>query len=169
MLTYGLRADEICKLTYRDLETDQVSGLQKLWIRARKGNIGMRIDTDIILIGMAREAIEEWIENCRIKFSPDTPLFVYFRSDGTPGKLNIQQGQFLNDRPLSPKIIEKIIGKYVVSAGIDHGDKRITSRTLRHTALAMLAQAGKSLKCINFIAGHKNVSSTLNYLQSTQA
>lgn len=74
MLTYGLRAGQICKLTHKDLDPERVKGQQRIWIRDRKGRIGRRADTDIILNGKALEAFDDWMENCGIRFEADSPI-----------------------------------------------------------------------------------------------
>ena len=169
MLTYGLRINEICKITFQDLDSERVKGQQKLWIRDRKGKIGRRADTDIILNGKALEAFDDWMEHCGIKFEPDSPIFVGFRYHVASGGLDIRWSQVRNKRPLTTRAVAEMIEKYVKSSGIDHGDKVISAHALRHTALTLLAQAGVELIDLKFLAGHQDVSTTLIYLHSVQS
>ncbi len=168
MLTYGLRVNEVCKLTYQDLETERVKGQQKLWIRDRKGRIGRRADTDIILNGKALEAFDDWISHCQIRFETDTPLFVGFRYQLNQG-LAIRWDDVRTKKALTTRAVEYMIEKYVAQAGIDHGDKVISAHALRHTAFTMLAKAGVELVDLKFLAGHQDVSTTLIYLHSVQS
>lgn len=168
MLTYGLRVNEVCKLEYQDLETERVKGQQKLWIRDRKGRIGRRADTDIILNGKALEAFDDWMNHCQIRFETDTPIFVGFRFDLTQG-LAIRWDHVRDKKHITTRAVEYMIEKYVDQAGIDHGDKVISAHALRHTAITMLARAGVKLVDLKFLAGHQDVSTTLIYLHSVQS
>lgn len=169
MLTYGLRVGEICKLTFQDLETERVKGQQKLWVRDRKGKIGRRADTDIILNGKVLEAFDEWMNNCGIPFKSDTPIFIGFRWQVSRGGLVVRWDQIREKKQLSTRSIEYMVKKYVDKAKLDHGDKVISSHALRHTALTMLARAGVKLIDLKFLAGHQDVSTTLIYLHSVQS
>ena len=169
ILTYGLRVGEICKLTFQDLEIERIKGQQKLWIRDRKGKIGRRADTDIILNGKVLQAFDEWIEHCNIKFDSKTPIFVGFRWQVTQGGLVIRWDHVREKKKLSTRAIEYMIEKYVQQADISHGDKVISAHALKHTALTMLAKAGVKLIDLKFLAGHQDVSTTLIYLHSVQS
>lgn len=169
MITYGLRVNEVCKLKYQDLERERVKGQQKLWVRDRKGRIGRRTDTDIILNGKVLQAFDSWMDSCGIRFTPDTPLFAGFIWDISAGGLEINYRRLREKKPLSVKALENMVAKYVTSAGIDHGDSVISPHALRHTALTLLAKEGIELIDLKFIAGHQDVSTTMIYLHSVQS
>ena len=169
MITYGLRVNEVCKLKYQDLERERVKGQQKLWVRDRKGRIGRRADTDIILNGKVLQAFDSWMDSCGIRFEPDTPLFAGFIWDISAGGLEINYRRLREKKPLSVKALENMVAKYVTSAGIDHGDSVISPHALRHTALTLLAKEGIELIDLKFIAGHQDVSTTMIYLHSVQS
>lgn len=169
MLTYGLRVNEVCKLSYQDLESERVGGQQKIWVRDRKGKIGRRADTDIILNGKVLEAFDDWMKHCQIAFDPDSPLFVGFRYQADSGGLVLRWDQIREKNRLSTRAIEYMIEKYVEAAGLDKGDKVISAHALRHTALTLLAKAGVELIDLKYLAGHQDVSTTLIYLHSVQS
>jgi len=169
MITYGLRANEVCKLRYQDLERERVKGQQKLWVRDRKGRIGRRADTDIILNGKVLEAFDRWMEACGIRFAPDTPLFAGFIWDVSAGGLAINYRRVRARKPLTVKAIENMVAKHVASAGLDRGERVISPHALRHTALTLLAKEGVELIDLKFIAGHQDVSTTMIYLHSVQS
>ena len=168
MLTYGLRAGEICKLSYKDLDQERVKGQQRIWIRDRKGRIGRRADTDIILNGKALDAFDDWMENCGIRFEADSPIFAGFiwsiNSDG----LVVNYRRVRAKKPLTVKTIENVVFKYVEKAGIENRDRVISPHALRHTALTLLARAGITLVDLKWLAGHQDVSTTMIYLHSIQ-
>ena len=168
MLTYGLRAGEICKLTYKDIDPERVKGQQRLWIRDRKGRIGRRADTDIILNGKALDAFDEWMASCGIRFEADSPIFAGFIWDINTGGLVINYRQVRAKRRLTVRTIENVVAKYVEKAGIDRGDHVISPHAMRHTALTLLAKAGVELIDLKWLAGHQDVSTTMIYLHSVQ-
>lgn len=169
MLTYGLRAGEVCKLRFQDIEGERVNGQQKIWIRDRKGRIGRRTDTDIILNGKALEAFDEWMEASGIRFEADTPIFPSFIWDAHAGGLVVNHRRLKAKKPLSVKTIENVVFKYVKKAGITRGNQVVSPHALRHTALTMLAKAGVELIDLKYLAGHQNVSTTMIYLHSVQS
>lgn len=169
MLTYGLRAGEICKLRYQDVETERVNGQQKLWIRDRKGRIGRRADTDIILNGKALEAFDDWMNSSQIRFDAPSPLFAGFIWDAQTGGLVINYRRLRKNKPITVKTVENIVNRYVKKAGIDRGDQVISPHALRHTAFTMLAKAGIKLVDLKFLAGHQDASTTMIYLHSVQS
>ncbi len=169
MLTYGLRAGEVCRLRFQDIEGERVKGQQKIWIRDRKGRIGRRTDTDIILNGKVLEAFDDWMNTCGIRYEADTPVFPGFIWDTHAGGLIINHNRLKAGKPLSVKTIENIVMKYIDAAGITRGDQVISPHALRHTALTMLAKAGVELIDLKYLAGHQNVNTTMIYLHSVQS
>lgn len=169
MLTYGLRAGEICKLTYKDLDQERVKGQQRIWIRDRKGRIGRRADTDIILNGKALQAFDDWMDHCGIRFEADTPVFAGFIWSINDDGLVVNYTQVMEKKPLTVKTIENIVLKYAGKAGIENRDRVISPHALRHTALTLLARAGITLVDLKWLAGHQDVSTTMIYLHSVQS
>ena len=169
MLTYGLRVNEVARLTFQDVEKDRVDGQQKIWIRDRKGRLGNRADTAIILNGKVLLAFDEWMDRSKVDFKPDTPLFTGFIWSAVEGGLVIHQRRLRERKHLSVKAIENMIARYVKAAGIDHGDRVVSPHALRHTALTLLAKSGVELIDLKYIAGHQNVNTTMIYLHSVQS
>lgn len=169
MATYGLRANEITKLTFQDIEKERVKGQQKVWVRDRKGRPGRRADTDIILNGKALEAFDDWMENCRIDFDPGSPIFVGFIWDVGSGGLIVNYRRVREKKRLTVMTIENIVAKYVGKANIDRGDQVTSPHALRHTALTLLAKAGVELIDLKALAGHQDVATTMIYLHSVQS
>jgi hypothetical protein len=102
-----------------DLEAERVKGQQKLWVRDRKGKIGRRADTDIILNGKALEAFDDWMEHCMIPFKPDTPIFVGFRWQINQGGFMVRWDHVREKKHLTTRAVEYMVEKYVICAGLD--------------------------------------------------
>ena len=84
MLVYGLRANEITKLRFGNLEPERVKGQQKVWIVDRKGKYQNRPETPIILNGRTLKAFDEWLQVVKasgIKPKEETPIFLPFIYD----------------------------------------------------------------------------------------
>lgn len=169
MLTYGLRVNEIARLKFDDIEKERVNGQQKIWIRDRKGKLGNRADTAIILNNKVLAAFDEWMASCGVHFQPDTPVFAGFIWSLAMGGLVINHSRIREKRKLSVKALENIIEKYVQKAGLHHADRVISPHALRHTALTMLAKSGIGLVDLKYTAGHQNVNTTMIYLHSVQS
>ena len=169
MLTYGLRAGEVCRLIYKDVESERVKGQQKIWIRDRKGRIGRRADTDIILNGKALEAFDDWMNSCGVRFEPDTQIFIGFIWNIQAGGLVINYRSLRKKKRLTVKTIENIVAKYDTRAGMENSNHIISPHALRHTALTLLAKAGTELIDLKYLAGHQDVGTTMIYLHSVQS
>ncbi|ETR69477.1 MAG: integrase family protein [Candidatus Magnetoglobus multicellularis str. Araruama] len=168
LCVYGLRANEVCKITYGDLERHRVKGQQKLWIRDRKGRAGKRAETAIILNGKSLRALDDWLEESDINVYDDAPLFHQFiwdfqKSDIVPDKKRISEKLHLTVRT-----IETIVEKYVRQAGL-RSNFTISPHALRHSALTLLAKSGVDLVDLKYLAGHQDVSTTMIYIHSVQS
>ena len=161
MCTYGLRANEICKLKHEDFEQERVNGQQKLWIRDRKGKASNRADTAIILNGKSLNAMDEWLSRIKSQvgdeITPKTPVFNHFFWDLPKKCIALNRVRIQKKMPLTVRAIQDIIKLYVKSSGIKRTFK-VTPHALRHTALTLLAKAGVELVDLKYLAGHQDLS-----------
>jgi len=167
MCTYGLRANEICKLTYRNFERNRIDGQQKLWINDRKGRRGKRPDTAIILNGLCLDAIDKWTNTNELRKHDNLPLFNQFKYDVIKGIIKLDMERISQFKPLTVRTIEYIIDKYVKSAAIPV-KFTISPHALRHSALTLLAKEGVQLIDLKYLAGHQDISTTMIYIHSVQ-
>ena len=170
LLTYGLRAGEVCKLKFGDLETQRVDNQQKLWVKDRKGRAGNRKNTAIILNGKALESFDIWLNESKIDFENETPIFTGFKYDMQLECLVIDKKRLENKKHLTVKTIENIVEKHIKAAGIKRNNRVISPHAMRHTALTMLAKS-KNVELIDlkYLAGHSKLETTEIYLHGDQS
>ena len=168
MCTYGLRANEVCKIIYEDFDQNRIKGQQKLWIRDRKGKTGKRVNTAIILNGLVLKSIDQWINSIDYPTHKKTPLFNQFKWNISENTLEIDIEKVNSNSPLTVRTIEKIIDKYTQQAKIK-SDFTISPHALRHSALTLLAKEGVQLVDLKYLAGHQDISTTMIYIHSVQS
>jgi len=169
MLGYGLRVNEVCKLEYQDIEKERVNGKLRLWIRDRKGRVGRREDTPIILEGEPLRAFDDWIHSSGIRFAPDTKVFAPFIWDLKEHGLVIDYQKVDTGKRRDNKTFQNLLKKYLAKAGISRGDRVLSPHALRHTCFTMLARAGVNLPDIKKLAAHQDVATTLIYVDIAQS
>jgi site-specific recombinase XerD len=169
LCTYGLRAGEVCKIRFGDIETERVKGQQKIWIRDRKGRIGRRLDTDIILNGHALAAWDDWLNSCEYTFDAETPVFLPFFYNRNADRIELNKKGAMRNRPLTVMTVETILNGYLETANIQTGNRKISPHALRHSAFTLLAHAGIELVDLKHLAAHQDVATTMIYLHAVQS
>ncbi|QTA88837.1 tyrosine-type recombinase/integrase [Desulfonema magnum] len=173
LCTYGLRAGEVCKLRFGDLEPERVGGQQKIWVMDRKGQIGRRENTAIILNGPVLAAVDIWLDWLRhrgVHADALTPIFLPFHHDRKELRIRLNRKRAMEKKPPTVQTVENIVARYADSAGLKTGASRVVSpHALRHSALTMLAREGIKLIDLKYLAGHQDVSTTMIYLHAVQS
>ncbi|NJL58247.1 MAG: site-specific integrase, partial [Desulfobacteraceae bacterium] len=168
-LGYGLRVGEICKLEYQDIEKERVKGKLRVWVRDRKGRIGHREDTGIILEGEPLKAFDEWMNSCGIRFGKTDKIFAPFVWDMKAHGLVIDYRKMENGKRRDNKTVQNMLGKYLRKAGISREDRVLSPHALRHTCLTMLARAGVNVPDIGKLAAHQDINTTMIYIHNANS
>ena len=137
LVTYGLRAHEVAKLTLDDLDWKR----ERLQVLARKAGHA----TVYPLAGVVAEAIIDYLKHGRPK-TDDRHLF--FRI-------------FAPQAPITAAAVSSSVALYLHKAGIQV--RRAGSHTLRHTCVQRLIDAEFPLKTIGDYVGHRSPESTRIY------
>ena len=146
-LLSGLRLGDICRLTWRDVETAFA------YARTPKGGRQYGIHLDI---PMVRDMLEER----RAMFPEAKPGdCVFLNSRGKPWKE-------------APQAFEDAIEELCINftpRRIDNPLEKIDFHAMRHTFASWLAMAGTSLQTIMVLMGHESIQMTLRYARLNPA
>jgi integrase/recombinase XerC len=131
----GLRVSELTGLCWRDI--DEELGL--ITVRAGKGN-----KDRIVPVGEpALEALKAWRSAMPSVAAPDGPVIT-----------NLRGGR------LTPRSVQKIVARRLLSAGIDG---TLTPHGLRHCFATHMLNAGSDLRSIQEMLGHASLATTQRY------
>jgi integrase/recombinase XerC len=131
----GLRVSELTGLCWRDIDED----LGLVTVRAGKGN-----KDRVVPIGEpALEALKAWRAAMPSGWSLDGPVIT-----------NLRGGR------LTPRSVQKIVARRLLSAGIDGA---LTPHGLRHCFATHMLNAGSDLRSIQEMLGHASLATTQRY------
>ena len=139
----GLRVSELASL-----DTDQVNTERGEFMVRGKGNKPR-------VVFLSPDATE-WLAKYIQKRGAMKPLFV--RRGQASGEVDG------SDLRLTPRSIQRIVGKYATKAGIV---KDITPHTLRHSFATDLLQNGADIRSVQQMLGHASITTTQVYTHVT--
>ena len=142
----GLRVSELC-----NLNRDSINLARREFMVRGKG----KKDRPIFIDQTTAEHIEEYL-NARTGTLP-----ALFLNNSSNQNIPDTSGDF---RRLSPRSIERIIGKYTRLAGIT---KHVTPHTLRHSFATDLLMNGADIRSVQSLLGHANIATTQIYTHIT--
>ena len=142
----GLRVSELC-----NLNRDSINLARREFMVRGKG----KKDRPIFIDQTTAEHIEEYL-NARTDTLP-----ALFLNNSSNQNIPDTSGDF---RRLSPRSIERIIGKYTRLAGIT---KHVTPHTLRHSFATDLLMHGADIRSVQSLLGHANIATTQIYSHIT--
>lgn len=142
----GLRVSELC-----NLNRDSINLARREFMVRGKG----KKDRPIFIDQTTAEHIEEYL-NARTDTLP-----ALFLNNSSNQNIPDTSGNF---RRLSPRSIERIIGKYTRQAGIT---KHVTPHTLRHSFATDLLMNGADIRSVQSLLGHANIATTQIYTHIT--
>ena len=142
----GLRVSELC-----NLNRDSINLARREFMVRGKG----KKDRPIFIDQTTAEHIKEYL-NARTDTLP-----ALFLNNSSNQNIPDTSGDF---RRLSPRSIERIIGKYTRQAGIT---KHVTPHTLRHSFATDLLMNGADIRSVQSLLGHANIATTQIYTHIT--
>lgn len=146
LFSTGMRVSEMA-----NLEIDQIN-LKKDEFAVRGKGSKMRV---VFLSDAAKEWIKKYLDR-----RGDVTTYLFVSHDRAKGK----GGRESEDKPLTPRSIERMIEKYAKQAGIT---KHVSPHTLRHTYATDLLQAGADIRSVQAMLGHSSITTTQIYTHVT--
>ncbi|MGP0062507.1 MAG: tyrosine-type recombinase/integrase [Isosphaeraceae bacterium] len=146
----GCRVGELVRLRVRDYKT---SGEHRILNVTGKG--GKERTTPLHL--EAVERLAAWLATPSIRDDPAGPLFPAARSARGMGRDGFRP------EPMTTRAVEKLIGRYVATLGLDPA---VTVHSLRVTALTTARERGADIIDLQDFAGHADPRTTLTYIRS---
>ena len=139
----GLRVAEVAGLsvTAPDLDRGRVMVMGK----------GSK-EREVPMSDFARDAVATWLSEGRGLLEPEeneTALFVNLRR-----------------RPISPRDIRRLVGRY---GGATLSGRRVTPHTLRHSFATHLLEGGADIRAVQELLGHASVATTQRYTHVTRS
>lgn len=154
LFSTGLRVSELA-----NLKKDNINLKREEFTVTGKG----RKSRVVFLSEQAKYWLKKYLE-----IRPDLNPFLFVSHDlrTTKNKEKIVRGgSILNeDRPLTPRSIERIVQKYARDAGIT---KIVTPHTLRHSYATDLLQNGADIRSVQTMLGHASITTTQIYTHIT--
>jgi integrase/recombinase XerC len=139
----GLRVAEVAGLwlTAADLDRGRVSVMGK----------GSK-EREVPMSDVSCDAVSAWLSEGRPLLEPtdgETALF-----------LNLRR------RPISPRDIRRLVGRY---GGATLSGRRVTPHTLRHSFATHLLEGGADIRAVQELLGHASVATTQRYTHVTRS
>ncbi len=148
MLGAGLRVSEVVGLRGRDLDLE--AGVIK--VRRGKGGGGRVIPVDQETLGW----LQAWAEKrATLGLSGRHCFFCAVRTTPFGSRAGRKVGSPITTRP-----VQQMLGRVARRAGID---KQVSPHTLRHTFATRLLDRGFSIREVQELLGHSDVSTTMIY------
>lgn len=142
LVTCGLRTIEVVRANIEDLQA--LGDNTVLYIQGK----GREDKAEYVKVPLQVEkAIREYLKT-RGKTISNEPLFTSLSNNS-------------KDKRMTTRAIRGIVKQIFISAGYDN--ERITTHSLRHTAVTLSLLAGKDITEVQEFARHKNISTTMIY------
>lgn len=146
LFSTGLRVSELAKLSKEDINLERDEFTIK----------GKGQKNRVVFLS---EQSKYWIKQY-IKARNDMNPFLFVSHDKNKKSRNNNQ----EDKPITPRTIQRTVQKYAKVAGIT---KPVTPHTLRHTFATDLLQNGADIRSVQTMLGHSSITTTQIYTHIT--
>lgn len=138
----GLRVSEVTSLRPRDVRWTE----NRIEVRGSKGGKGRNVP----LRAGTLELLERWKD---VRPKSDT----FFCTCWNRGGIASGSGE---GAALSPRYVQQMVARYAKRAGVD---RRVTPHVFRHTYATEMLAKGLTIREVQSLLGHSNVSTTMIY------
>ncbi|MFH1286746.1 MAG: tyrosine-type recombinase/integrase [Candidatus Magasanikbacteria bacterium] len=149
LFSTGLRVSELVKLKKENvnLKKEEFTVLGK----GKKARV-------VFMSEQARHWVKKYLE-ARKDMNP----FLFTSHDKRSKSMRKKDGD-LEEMPLTPRTVQRIVQKYAKAAGIT---KPVTPHTLRHSFATDLLQGGADIRSVQSMLGHASITTTQIYTHIT--
>ncbi len=141
------------------LRVSEAAGLTTEMINLKKDEFTVRGKGSKLRVVFLTDSAKEWIKKY-LTMRGDASLYLFVSHDRAKGGGKRSE----DDKPLSPRSIERMIQKYAKRAGIT---KKVTPHTIRHTYATDLLQNGADIRSVQAMLGHSSITTTQIYTHVT--
>lgn len=146
LFSTGMRVSEMAKLKIEDVNLKK----DDFPVRGKGGKIRV-----VFLSNQAKYWLQEYLKK-RSDLSP------YLLISHDPASIKNKTEK--EEKPLTPRSIERLVAKYAKIAGIT---KKITPHTLRHSFATDLLKNGADIRAVQSMLGHSSITTTQIYTHIT--
>lgn len=155
-----LRDKAILELLFSTgLRVSEAANLKRDSLNLKKDEFTVRGKGNKLRVVFLNDDARTWIKKY-LDARPDTSMYLFVGHDRAKGKGNRKE----EDKPLSPRSIERMIQKYAKRVGIT---KKVTPHTMRHTFATDLLQNGADIRSVQSMLGHASITTTQVYTHVT--
>lgn len=155
-----LRDKAIVELLFSTgLRVSEAAGLKKEQVNLKKDEFTVRGKGSKLRVVFLNDSAKQWISEY-LKARDDLSPYLFVGHDRAKGKGKRKE----EDKPLSPRSIERLIQKYASAAGIT---KKVTPHTMRHTFATDLLHNGADIRSVQSMLGHSSITTTQVYTHIT--
>lgn len=141
------------------LRVSELANLKKDSINLKRDEFSVRGKGGKVRVVFLSEQAKYWLKKY-LELRNDMSPYMFIAHD------RAQKSRDENDeeRPLSPRSIERLVAKYARNAGIM---KKITPHTLRHSYATDLLRNGADIRSVQGMLGHSSITTTQIYTHVT--
>ena len=156
----NLRDKAILELLFSTgLRVSEAANLKSEMINLKKSEFSVRGKGSKLRVVFLTDNAKVWLKKYLDK-RQDTSLYLFVSHDrAKKGKKRQEE-----DKPLTPRSIERLISKYSKKAGLV---KKVTPHTIRHTFATDLLQNGADIRSVQSMLGHSSITTTQIYTHIT--
>lgn len=147
MLHTGLRVSEVTKVRPLDIRWPDTGRMAAVEVRGGKGGK----DRTVPLHPDTVELLRAWADRRPANAEH------FFCTMWERGGIATGGGE---GKPLSPRYVQQMVGRYAVRAGIE---RRVTPHSLRHTCATDMLEDGMDVRQVQEVLGHANLATTMIY------
>lgn len=141
------------------LRVSEAANLTREMVNLKKDEFTVRGKGSKLRVVFLSDAAREWLKKYLNKRG-DASLYLFVSHDKAKGRGNRAD----EDKPLTPRSIERLMLKYAKMAGIV---KKVTPHTMRHTYATDLLQNGADIRSVQAMLGHSSITTTQIYTHVT--